>query len=180
MLPHRNSACQKIFRQIFVRDFNIGFRAPFTDVCSFCEKISHEIRIKQGKDKVQAMIEKRVHKLRATAFYTSIKSKPDDTRTYCFDLQQVQPLPKVPIQEQFYSRQISFYAFVCVDVSSVDPTFYTWTEIQAGRGPNEIGSALLHFLCHETNLDVVKHLRLFCDGCGGQNKNSHISHKLLY
>ncbi|XP_030765019.1 uncharacterized protein LOC115889209 [Sitophilus oryzae] len=52
------------------------------------------------------------------------------------------------------------------------PKFYVWTENVAGRGSNEVGSALLHFLRHAQFNESVNKIRLFCDGCGGQNKNS--------
>nr|CAH7751238.1 unnamed protein product [Callosobruchus chinensis] len=50
---------------------------------------------------------------------------------------------------------------------------------QAKRGSTEVGSALLH---HLRSLDTsnIETVRLFCDGCGGQNKNSYIIHVLAY
>lgn len=102
-----------------------------------------------------------------------------DSVTYCFDLQQVQVLPKAPIQEAFYAQQLSFYAFCVTDIAMKSPVFYTWLEHEAGRGVVEISSALTDFL-KKTDFDTdTKHLRLFSDGCGGQNKNSHMVHALI-
>ena len=56
--------------------------------------------------------------------------------------------------------------------------FYTWTENQAGRGENEISSAVHHYLCNTEFPDECGTMRLFADGCGGQNKNSHVIHAL--
>lgn len=49
----------------------------------------------------------------------------------------------------------------------------------AGRGSMEVSSAVL---CHldSLNLENKKQIRLFCDGCGGQNKNAHVIHALYY
>lgn len=108
-----------------------------------------------------------------------MKIEQDDTLTFCFDLQQVQPLPRTSIQEAFYSRQISFYIFCVVGKDTRNPLFYTWTELEANRGATEIGSALLNFL-NTHDFEGINCIRLFCDGCGGQNKNSHIVHVLLF
>lgn len=64
-------------------------------------------------------------------------------------------------------------------MQSKHPVFYTWSENLAGRGSIEVGSALLNYL-DSLDLQGIKTLRLFCDGCGGQNKNSHIIHTLYY
>lgn len=61
-----------------------------------------------------------------------------------------------------------------------EPVFYRWLETESNRGSEEIASALI------SHLDASKFkwpkdvttLRLFCDGCGGQNKNKHMVHAL--
>lgn len=83
-----------------------------------------------------------------------------------------------PIQDAFYSRQISLYNLWFVNMSAVHPVFFTWDETQSGRGATEVGSALQYLKFQDyTGIETV---RLFCDGCGGQNKNSHIIHTMLF
>lgn len=82
------------------------------------------------------------------------------------------PLPKTPVGKAYYMRQISYY--------SQNPTFYTWTKDQAGRGSIEVDSVILHYINNLELTEDIHTLRLFCDGCGRQNKNSHIIHTLLY
>ncbi|KAF6214237.1 hypothetical protein GE061_008976 [Apolygus lucorum] len=136
---------------------------------------------KTGQEQSELITQLRIHKIRAKAFYQLMKeaSTTPETVSFVFDLQQVHPLPKTPIGEAFYRRQISFYAFCCVSNSSRDPTFYTWTEVQGKRGSNEIGSALLHYL-RNSDLSSAKEISLFCDGCSGQNRNAHIIHLISY
>lgn len=171
----------KFFRNIFVTDFNIGFKSPATDVCNTCTLLKNKLDIeKDASKKVRIMTEKRVHRMRYEAFTEICQQKPENTISFCFDLQKVHPLPCTNIQDAYYSRQISYQTFGVVDMNAKSSTFYVWTENQAGRGSIEIGSALL---CHLDSLDIppdVHGLRLFCDGCGGQNKNSHIIHALMY
>lgn len=121
-----------------------------------------------------------MHTKSAKAFYESMRNPPENSYTFCFDLQQVQPLPRTPINDSFYSHQVSLYNFCCVDIKAKMPTFYVWTEDQAGRGAEEIGSALYHHLNSLTLTPDINTLRLFCDGCGGQNRNSYIIHILYY
>lgn len=168
-----------MFKRIFYTEFNIGFSSPASDVCGTCLNLRNSIKQKNGEDKEALIAKLKVHKVRANSFYKLLKESPPGSLSFCFDLQQVHPLPKTPIQDAFYLRQISFYNFCCVDINSRNPVFYTWTENQAGRGSTEIGSALVAHL-RSLNLNSVRSLRLFCDGCGGQNKNSHIIHILAF
>lgn len=89
----------------------------------------------------QLFVEYRVHKKRASAFYEIAKEPPKASLTFCFHLQQVQPLPRTLVGDAFYSHQIRFYAFFCVGISSRNPTFYVWTEDMASTGSTEIDTA---------------------------------------
>ncbi|KAF2894078.1 hypothetical protein ILUMI_12088 [Ignelater luminosus] len=106
-----------------------------------------------------------------------MKENEERTVKICFDLQQVQNLPKLPNQETYYSHQIALYAFLLWNTKNL--TFYIWTEEKSGRGLIERGSALLNYL-RESDLNDIRKLHFFADGCGGQNKNSHIIHLLMY
>lgn len=169
-----------MFYKMFHGEFNIGFSTPASDVCSTCTLLMNKIKSeKDPTKKVELMTQKRIHKLRANAFYEIMKTSVPDSVTLCFDLQQVLPLPCTPIGECFYARQVSLYNFCIFDLDHNKPFFYVWDETQAHRGSVEIGSALYSYL---NSLDIpnnIKVIRMFCDGCGGQNKNSHIIHTLL-
>lgn len=169
-----------MFRNVFLTKFNIGFASPASDICTFCLRSKNQISVERDPIKKQILItERRIHPVKAKAFYQYTKEEPENTVSYCFDLQQVQPLPKTPIQEAFYARQLSFYSLCVVDMKAQNPTFYVWSEDQAARGANEVGSALFNHLS-SLDLEQIRYIRLFCDGCGGQNKNSHIVHILMY
>lgn len=180
-VPQELHVTKTMFQNIFAEDFNIGFKSPASDMCSTCVLLSNKIKMapNHSDDKRTLMVQKRVHNLRAKAFYKLCKNDDPDSENFCFDLQQVQPLPRTPIQESFYSRQISYYNLCFVGMDSRNPRFYQWSEDQGGRGATEVGSALLHHL-NSLNLVNKTVVRLFCDGCGGQNKNSHIVHCLMF
>lgn len=170
---------RSMFKTVFYNEYNIGFKSPATDACGTCINLKNAIKSRTGDGKTKAMTDLRIHRIRADAFYKLGQETPPNSLSFAFDLQQVHPLPKTPVQDAFYLRQISFYAFCCVDMQSKRPTFYTWAEHQAKRGCTEVGSALLFHL-RSLNLTGCETLRLFCDGCAGQNKNSYIIHALSY
>lgn len=101
-----------MFNRIFNSDFNIGFKSPASDVCGTCVRLKNAYKMATvASNKSRILTELRIHKLRASQFYTLARENPPSTSTFCFDLQQVHPLPKTAIQDAFYSRQLSFYTF---------------------------------------------------------------------
>ncbi|XP_037302209.1 uncharacterized protein LOC119192498 [Manduca sexta] len=169
---------QSYFRHIFNSEFNLGFGTPKTDVCSTCIELNE--RINKENDRVkknELMTALRVHKLRAKAFFKMLQEQKDDMITFSFDCQKNCPLPRIPDQSAYYSRQFYLYNFTIVQGSSKDKlnkntTFaYTWTENEFGKTANQIASAVYDRL-NKTNLSGITIIRLFADGCGGQNKNS--------
>lgn len=173
---------RSFFYHIFNTKFNLGFGSPATDVCTFCYRLKNFIKFeKENNASRNAIISQlRIHKLSAKQFNIELKNSPDNSVSYCFDLQQIQMLPKLPIQEAFYASQLALYNFCIMDLQTQTPDFYSWIECQASRGPNEIGSALYNFLNKTDFPPDTQILRLFCDGCSGQNKNSFIIHLLQY
>ncbi|CAH2100948.1 unnamed protein product [Euphydryas editha] len=104
--------------------------------------------------------------------------------TFSFGCQKNSPLPRIPDQSAYYSRQFYLCNFTIVqgtskDKLNKDTTFaYIWTENQFGKTANQISSAVYDRL-NKTNLAGIAIIRLFSDGCGGQNKNSIMLSKWL-
>lgn len=162
------------FRQIFNTKFNLGFKGPRTDVCSTCLSLEERIKAADDSTKANLICEKRVHKLRAKAFYNLLKE--DKPLTFSFDLQKNLPMPKVPDQQAYYSRQLYLHNLTVVQGHSKaalgphNSFSYCWTEDKFGKSSNEVASAIYHRL-QNTDMSNIKTVRLFCDGCAGQNKN---------
>ena len=168
------------FRNIFVRNFNLSFGSPRTDVCSTCLRLTESMKTENDQTKRQQLrTEKRIHKLRSGAFYTLLRERREGMVTLSFDCQKNQVLPKVPDSAAYYSRQLYMYNFTIVTKFTKEDThvatndLYCWTEDQGAKGSNEIASAVYHRL---TSLDLthIDKIRLVSDGCGGQNKNSTV------
>lgn len=140
------------FRTVFNNFYNLGFGSPRTDVCSTCLQYDELIKTHQKNDDLQkktdVLIQKRVHKLRAKAFFQLVQEEQDGMITLSFDCQKNSPMPKLPDQSTYYSRQLYLYNFTIVQGSSkaaLSPknTFaYCWTEDKFAKSSNEIASAL--------------------------------------
>nr|CAI5853289.1 unnamed protein product [Callosobruchus analis] len=92
---------KSFFCTIFRNNFNIG---PASDVCSFCFRKKKELTYSEGSKKISIMTELHIHKLRAKQFNLLMKEEEQHIQVFCFDLQQVQNLPKLPIDDAYYLR----------------------------------------------------------------------------
>lgn len=165
------------FKKIFNTRFNLAFGTPRTDVCSFCLRYKHLLSVEKDPEKkanIRGLL--RAHKLRGKAFYKLLKQREPGVKTFAGDCQQNQAMPKIPDQASYFSRQLNYYNFTMaesVGKDEMDHFGYTWTEDQAKKGSNQIASAMCHRLMN-TNYDDIHTVRLFADGCGGQNKNVQV------
>lgn len=162
------------FKAIFRKRFNLAFGTPRTDVCSFCLRHKHLLSTEKDPIKKQLIRGRlRLHKLRSKAFYKLLKERKAHIKTFAGDCQQNQAMPKIPDQASYFSRQLNLYNFTIAENIGEEQTLncaYTWTEDQSKKGSNEIASAACHKLMN-TDFDGIELVRMFADGCGGQNKN---------
>lgn len=168
----------------FVYDFNLGFGHPATDVCSTCVKFRIETRDPgltpdEKRDKVLLF---GLHRRRARQFYQQM-NEVGDSFTVCFDVMENLVLPKSPIGQTYYSRQLYYYVFGVVrhrgrgnSQGKEDIHLYTWLEHQNAKDSNLIASALCHYLGSVASVEISQSglLRLFSDSCYGQNKNINV------
>ncbi|KAJ8877787.1 hypothetical protein PR048_022243 [Dryococelus australis] len=100
-------------------------------------------------------------------------TRPELVLTY--DSQKNFNLPKLPNKAAYYKRQIYLFNFtICEGISTSSQNknntyFYMWTEYACAKGSNQIASSLYHRF-NKLTLDEVTTIRLFSDGCDGQNK----------
>ena len=166
------------FRNIFKTEYNISFWTPAIDRCSTCLQFSEEIKLSTDlAEKSRLNILYKLHKLKSSQFHNKLKEKHDDKLTFSYDCRKNQVLTKIPDQKTYYSRQLYNFIVFCgssKDGQNTNNIFkYTWLENQHKKGSNEIASRLWHWL---KNIDLagIKKIRLFLDGCGGQNKKQII------
>lgn len=163
---------QKFFRQ----HFDLRFGRPQKDTCSKCEELitkknSNELN-PHAKRVAEAELE--VHKRRSRKFYSKMKSMEslgrDDTAGISMDFMQNLPLPHIPVQEVFYYRQLWVNVFNIHNISAGNSMYYVYHEGLAKKGPDEVCTMLNMYVQNELP-PQVRHLHLFSDACGGQNRN---------
>ena len=75
----------------------------------------------------------------------------------------------------------SYHKKLTYDIGNKQGYTFNWTKVNAKRGANEIFSFVYHYLVHlsQINANITK-VRLYSDGCIGQNKNSILPSMLFY
>ncbi|XP_041971453.1 uncharacterized protein LOC121738382 isoform X2 [Aricia agestis] len=154
------------YRKIFNTKFNLSFRQPRTDVCCKCDSNT------QTEEHIENY--KRAFELQKLEREMAVSGQ---NMTYIsFDMQQTQPLPKIPVSKAFYLRQIWFYneGIHIVDKNGHRSYFCTWTEDCGGKGSVEVLSSLFYCLSKLANVDSSQNLLLWSDSASGQNKNQYL------
>lgn len=107
------------------------------------------------------------------------RCKEDPSFLTCtFDLQSVLHIPSSDVSLFYYSRKICVYNLTIYVGDGEEAHCFTWNELHGKRGSNEIGSILYKFLLSLPA--TVKEISLFCDTCGGQNRNQQVAAVLLH
>ena len=162
---------EAFYRQIFNTEFNLSFHRPKKDYCQLCTKYhnataSEKMAIQEEYDSHL----KRKEKVRALK--NDIKkrlSEDNSCAAVTFDLQQVLMAPKLNVSSVYYKRKLSTYNLTIYNLKDGSANCYMWHEGTAGRGSNEIASCVCKWL--KTLPPETKHVYLFSDTCGGQNRN---------
>lgn len=167
------------FRNYVNINYNIGFGTPLTDMCSDCLKTQEKLKTEKDQNvRKDLMLANRVHKLKAQAFYWYLKTEDNNIQCFSFDCQKNLALPKLADQSAYFSQQFNLYNFTVVkgpSSSKLNPenvTSYLWTDQQLPKNSSVIASALFHVLSKFDFSEEISTVRLFADGCAGQNKNS--------
>lgn len=174
------------YYKYFKENFAYRFGRPQVDTCGVCEELTNKMKSVLLNDNAKrvAAAELIVHKRRANKFYTALKESAtlsrcrEDTVGLCFDFMQNLDLPKVPVQDMFYLRQLTANTFCVYNMKTGHSQFYLYHEGQAGKGPNVVASFLLDYIATYVPHSVTE-LHLFSDNCPGQNKNHTLCRVLL-
>lgn len=183
-------ASYETYRTIFNTQFNISFGLPRSDTCSTCDRFTAEMnRLKKEgnlENEIRRLtVENEIHKKKAQRFYDEKRKAKNKARTtndfvaIALDFQKNIYLPNVPTNDVYYLRQLSLYSFNIHVLSSGMSLFYTYPEHFANKGSDEVCTFLFDFILNYLDAEV-KHLHIFCDSAGGQNKNFTIFRFMHY
>lgn len=182
---NHDAVSYSLYYSVFRYSFNLAFGHPATDACSTCAKFHLTVKNPSlpEEEKRTASASFILHRRRARVFYDLLGQSDNAALTVCFDMMQNLVLPKTPIGQAYYSRQLYMYIFGVVvhagkgsKQSKDDIHLYTWMEHENRKDSNLTASALNHCFWQPLNVALcnVQKLRLFSDSCFGQNKNVNV------
>lgn len=164
------------YRRIFLKHFNLKFKHLKKDTCNICDSYAAKASTTVGETKTR--IEEEHSKHKDSWMKARLQLKNDSTAAkqntslecITFDLEKTLPLPRIPTNIIFYKRQLWVYNAGVHSCKTESGFCYVWVENEAGRGAQEIGSCLIKHIEQHVGTEI-KHLILWCDSCGGQNRN---------
>lgn len=159
---------EQIFRNIFTKNFNIGFHVPKKDKCVKC--LRFEGKDTNNPDMMMHLKEKEASK-RRLAFHRELCKKNKSILCTSFDLQKVLNTPHGQSMLLFYSRKYTVYNLCFYESVTRNGFCYMWGETEGKRGGNEIASILQKYITDVDSRGSIKSLILYSDSCPGQNKN---------
>ncbi|XP_031339068.1 uncharacterized protein LOC116167714 [Photinus pyralis] len=161
-----------IFREVFLKDFNLGFHQPKKDKCRICEcrKDSDFKETEDSKESFEKHLQ--LKEKSKEMFLTDQKKGLTDDSYVCasFDLQKVLNTPHGDNLLLYYSRKYSFYNETVYESGTRNGICFTWGESDGSRGCNEISTVIFKYL-EILDRKATKHAILYCDSCSGQNRN---------
>lgn len=198
MFKHENpnvDVSYEKYRKIFNTKFNIAFGYPRTDTCSYCDSMQVKIDHLNKKGAKKTTLEtvslkklealKELHLRKAMTFYSRkraakyVAQGAETKEAIVMDFQKNLPVPNISTNDVYYRRQLSFYMFNIHCLSDAKSFFFTYPETAGRKGADDVASMLFYFLFNELDA-AVNEITLFCDSCGGQNKNWTVFRFLHY
>lgn len=163
-----------VYEDTFNTQFKYGFKPPQNDTCDTCG-IFVAAKKSNLLDQENVENEHDAHLLDARNRY---KMKTADTvqasdvnRVLTIDLQKCLPTPLLTCGTSFYKRKLWIFDFTIFDSSNNTAHCMMWDETKAGRGGEEIASALLAWAEATLPGSNTETITLWSDNCFGQNKN---------
>lgn len=143
-----------------------------------CNAYAISLKVHFGRQMEQMKVDRELHLRKAQSAKEEMKKdaeigKTDNNITIiAFDLMKTLPTPNLSVGVCYYKRQLWTYCLGIHDLSNNDEKMYVWDESKASRGPQEVGSCIMHFVQHFVKSEK---LIMYSDQCGGQNRNIKIA-----
>lgn len=165
------------YKRIFYDKFNLKFKSLEKDTCNICDRFKISIDNELNNEKRAALQSEHNKHLSLAEDARNLMSQDievaketEEVECLTFDMEKTLPLPRIPTNVIFYKRQLWVYNAGIYSGKENTGYCYIWVEGEAGRGAQEVGSCLKKHIENAVS-ENVKHLVLWADSCGGQNRN---------
>lgn len=161
------------FHEVF-EAHNLGLFSPKKDQCDLC------CGYQQGNVSEPEHVAHITRKNAAREEKTKDKEETDErTAVFTMDVQAVLLCPFLKASALYYRRKLKVHNFTFYNLKSCEGYCYLWDECEGGVNADEFATIVTHFISKEINLDIVKHVILYSDGCTSQNRNAIMANALL-
>ncbi|KAK3909610.1 UPF0303 protein [Frankliniella fusca] len=143
-------ASASLYRKVFNTQFNLGFFLPKKDQCETCNRWKHAGGQEERRELVQA-------------YSTHLNNK-----------KAVKELKQSDHKTASETKCVAFF-----DTRLKEGHCFLWTETDAHKGPNEIGTNLLSFISRKVS-EGVSEFSFYSDTPTGQNRNRMIFSLYMY
>lgn len=168
--------CTKVYYREILKQMNVEF-AKKVNCCEECQL--HSTRWTSTND--MTYVEHIKNKKNAEELMQSDKElaeyKSPEVVCATFDLQTFSA-PHGDVELFYYKRKLSMYNFTIMDSAERESHSYMWAEYTAKRGPNEIGSCLMHFMKSKVT-EGTKSFLFWSDKSTGHNKVISLMYMLM-
>lgn len=180
-IPVKTAVHEKTYRRIFCNEYNLSFFHPKKDQCAKCTK-NKQLQgdeKEKFKEEYAEHLRKKEEAQRAKAEDKARTTTESGFVSATFDLQSVLQIPSSSVSLMYYSRKLCAYNLCVYNAGPPNDAFcYCWSEVEGGRGSNEIATCVYEWLCQLPS--NVTEVSLFSDTCGGQNRNQNVAAMFLY
>lgn len=169
-----------MYSDVLENDFPfLRISKPRIDLCDSCCRYGNATA--EGKVTLSSEQSAHVNRRRAAHEFhkNALKATTElkDINYIQVDLEAVRYCPQVVNSKSiFYKRRLAVYNLTIYNMQTRTAVCYMWHEGMAGRGSDEVGSCLYHYLVQHQN---GKPFIIMSDTCGGQNRNINIAALLL-
>lgn len=171
-----------LYREIFNTEYNLDFHKPKKDLCVMCATYMEEKRTgeltAQKEMEYQEHIKRKIEAREEKAKDKELSKQSDDVHCVTFDLEAVLATPCSNVSQVHYKRKLAVYNLTVYSLGDKEATCYIWDETEGRKGSCEIGTCLIRYI--KSLPQDVRHLILYSDTCGGQNRNKFVAAALHY
>lgn len=95
------------------------------------------------------------------------------------DVQAVLLCPYLKASALYYRRKLKLHNFTLYNLKTGEGYCYLWDESEGGVNADEFATFVTNFISTEINVNVIKHIIIYGDGCTKQNRNAIMANALL-
>jgi hypothetical protein len=160
-----------MYKNIFNREYNLGFFMPKKDQCEVCKRWKTALNQEERAKMVQEYSLHLSNKKAVCKYQKTDKAAASKTKCMAaFDLQKVLICPRSETSVMYYKSKLSIFNFTIWDENEKEGHCYLWNETEGQKGANEVATNVYDFIQKKVK-DGTQEFFFYSDGPTGQNKN---------